>query len=209
MQWNHCPYHVICYIMSIVNDTLIPTVRKRNYLTKMLRTWRYFYDANFTNNQVWKGYCCHWRKFVKYSYASHQVVTLPHCVPWNDSDCQWHVILFLAGWIRICLHHWVWEDSSYVWIPRKTWFYYGQISIETETYSYTGAFIHGSVNLNGWVCNCFFIQKSRIMYFYISHYWSNNTIVIMSYGPCCGQLWVWHIVCGQTCDGLRNRPHLS
>ena len=39
---------------------------------------------------------------------------------------------------------------------------------------------------------------------------------------CCGQLWVWHTVCGQTCDGLyhfaftwsilgylRNRPHLS
>ena len=21
-------------------------------------------------------------------------------------------------------------------------------------------------------------------------------------GKCCGQLWVWHIVCGQTCDGL-------
>ena len=28
------------------------TVRKRNYLTKMLCTWWYFYDANFTNISI-------------------------------------------------------------------------------------------------------------------------------------------------------------
>ncbi len=28
------------------------TVRKCNYLTKMLRTWRYFYDANFTQISI-------------------------------------------------------------------------------------------------------------------------------------------------------------
>ncbi len=25
---------------------------------------------------------------------------------------------------------------------------------------------------------------------------------VPGYDYCCGQLWVWHIVCGQTCDGL-------
>ncbi len=31
------------------------TVWKCNYLTKMIHTWRYFYDANFRN--IWKDYC--------------------------------------------------------------------------------------------------------------------------------------------------------
>ena len=35
-----------------LNLYLYSTVRKRNYLTKMLHTWRYFYDANFTNISI-------------------------------------------------------------------------------------------------------------------------------------------------------------
>ncbi len=27
---------------------------------------------------------------------------------------------------------------------------------------------------------------------------------LSKYNLCCGQLWVWHMVCGQTCDGLYN-----
>ncbi len=39
----------IIQVRDISHET---TVRKRNYLMKMLRTWRYFFDANFTNISI-------------------------------------------------------------------------------------------------------------------------------------------------------------
>ena len=82
--WHPCPKSSlsVCLFTCIVTDThtqtmwklLQPTVRKRNYLTKMLPTWRYFYDGSFTNISIqnianncllFEKTCCHWRKFVK------------------------------------------------------------------------------------------------------------------------------------------------
>ncbi len=37
---------------AMIRQSVQITVRKRNYLTKMLHTWRYFYYANFTNISI-------------------------------------------------------------------------------------------------------------------------------------------------------------
>ena len=48
--WGNANVTVTKYSCSGVRALI--TVRKRNYLTKMLRTWWYFYDLNFTNISI-------------------------------------------------------------------------------------------------------------------------------------------------------------
>ena len=60
-QWAVATTFIVWWQNVMCTYNYENTVR-RNYLTKTLRTWRYFYDVNFTNNST---NCCHWRKFVK------------------------------------------------------------------------------------------------------------------------------------------------
>ncbi len=49
-------------------------------------------------------------------------------------------------------------------------------------------------------CNTMRVTSSPMPIFY--DYSMHNIVLENIPHTCCGQLWVWHIVCGQTCDGL-------